>query len=762
MLKPTAHSNMRQVGGDFEPPRPRKRSSVDLGHSTVAASTPTSFMLGTERDVETHLDRQDSSRVGQGAAMDAGGQDSVYGVRSMDDSELAESAVQEDGSEPVDASLHRPETPRRRSTIRAFQTRRDESLGALSAVSGLTSEASGSPGKGKAAELVHCGRESHISQPLTPLSRASPGPYSGAPGSPRSISVNSLRHPEDEEYENGSQAVFSSGSEDSVDGGQYQHSSPGPLGLQLVMPSLTLPSRRPFTDRGKQLGRLKLLFAGASGSGKTSLIKSFVQNCSDIVHIDPQPVTTQESKSRSNSKAQPSSKATKKIGEIIASTKPYPQWWSEVEESQVLRRRKSSGEEVLERNVCFIDTPGYDNGSSMLEGMESVLQYIESQMQLTISTSAMHDHDLLSVLGGSGGTQVDAVLYLLPANTRPVDLEFIQQLGRLTNVIPLLSKTDLLQEDTKTQTRAQILEQMRSADISLLTLPDGAPPLFDVCSSPSNDLESMDASLLMASDYIQPLHHSDLPLLIDYLFEPSNVTFLKHLSARKLVSWRKSPPTRSFALTPSPLRTNLFAPTMPLSSNSSSSGRSALSPTSAALTYTSARLTDHKQREERMAQINLGNWAEGLRRNLAAERSRYESIANAEREKWLRERLQECVFDSKIVSNDKAVAYGAQRSQFSDMCSNITKTQKGSLSGRHDALDPFALMLWRRRALTALQVIGGFSILSAFALGLARTWQLDWEWLDGYGLSRLQSVFGFQLGSGPGAGATVGKVPSDW
>jgi hypothetical protein len=34
---------------------------------------------------------------------------------------------------------------------------------------------------------------------------------------------------------------------------------------QLIMPSLTMPDRRPFTERGKSMGRLKILVAGRKG-----------------------------------------------------------------------------------------------------------------------------------------------------------------------------------------------------------------------------------------------------------------------------------------------------------------------------------------------------------------------------------------------------------------------------------------------------------------------------------------------------------------
>ena len=35
---------------------------------------------------------------------------------------------------------------------------------------------------------------------------------------------------------------------------------------QLVMPSIRMPSRRPFTERGKTMGRLKVLIAGDTGT----------------------------------------------------------------------------------------------------------------------------------------------------------------------------------------------------------------------------------------------------------------------------------------------------------------------------------------------------------------------------------------------------------------------------------------------------------------------------------------------------------------
>lgn len=70
--------------------------------------------------------------------------------------------------------------------------------------------------------------------------------------------------------------------------------------------------------------------------------------------------------------------STKGITEVYASTKPYPTWWSEHEDSKVLRRRKSSTaatETVLERNICFVDTPGYGSGTSVCILYEDFIEH---------------------------------------------------------------------------------------------------------------------------------------------------------------------------------------------------------------------------------------------------------------------------------------------------------------------------------------------------------------------------------------------------
>jgi len=69
------------------------------------------------------------------------------------------------------------------------------------------------------------------------------------------------------------------------------------------------------------------------------------------------------------------------------------------------------GETVLERNICFIDTPG----SSPTWTEEHVVRYVESLLHKNASITALSDSELMNTLSGSGGgVQVDVVIYVVP------------------------------------------------------------------------------------------------------------------------------------------------------------------------------------------------------------------------------------------------------------------------------------------------------------------------------------------------------------
>lgn len=147
-----------------------------------------------------------------------------------------------------------------------------------------------------------------------------------------------------------------------------------------------------------------------------------VRSCEDIVHVDSMSTSTlsldySEGRSSHQHLTPTSSTSTSHISEIFASTRAYPTWWSELDESRILRRRKSNNEIVLERNLCFIDTPGFNESSAPQRAIDTVVEYIESLFWRNQSISTLRDGDVLSILSGNGGPQVDLVIYVLPSKS---------------------------------------------------------------------------------------------------------------------------------------------------------------------------------------------------------------------------------------------------------------------------------------------------------------------------------------------------------
>lgn len=118
------------------------------------------------------------------------------------------------------------------------------------------SRTSGSPILQQEPVLVPANLET--SQPITPLMLATSGPASAVSGisSRRGSVAASLSE------ESGSQALSMSME---LEPETYFCTEGNDRVPQLVMPSIKMPSRRPFTEEGKRIGRLKVLIAGDSG-----------------------------------------------------------------------------------------------------------------------------------------------------------------------------------------------------------------------------------------------------------------------------------------------------------------------------------------------------------------------------------------------------------------------------------------------------------------------------------------------------------------
>ncbi|KAL1997924.1 hypothetical protein VTN02DRAFT_417 [Thermoascus thermophilus] len=414
---------MRPAVPDVRPPRSRKPSVAEPvvpSWSGPRSAAPATFFLA--RDAP--LDHGDANSP----------RDSMYGVQSLENTISSAGLGASDHDGPDDDDNDDMPSTERRSTITPLDLHDDRPP------------------------------SSHLSlsRPITPLGLASSDGPSSLPSSPRSITDHSLP---DDMASPALLAVEDDGPGAAADG-HNGHDGPS----QLIMPRIKMPSRRPFTAKGRAMGRFKILVAGAPGSGKTSLVRSIVQACEDIVHVDPLPPHAPPAGASSRSRS--TAPGTPAISEIYASTKPYPPWWSDLEDSSLLRRRKGAGEVVLERNLCFVDPPG---GTPT----EAVAQYITQQLLRAVAAMQAGTVDLQHLLGGNGGSQVDAVLYLISQDTLPTDLDGMRKLCELSNVIPVIAKADLLSPSQIRELKASFHEAARTAGVQPFLFGDPPPEPHD-------------------------------------------------------------------------------------------------------------------------------------------------------------------------------------------------------------------------------------------------------------------------------------------
>ncbi|KAJ4340381.1 hypothetical protein N0V95_007521 [Ascochyta clinopodiicola] len=730
------------------PVKPRSRKPSMDRAAAPSNNSPTTFFLRSEQDMEQSL------AACQSTHSVARQRDSTYGVQSLADT--LEAAFGDEGT-----------TTRKKVDARSYAGSHSKHA-ARSASHGSSTDSTKSPESPSSSPLQKLKRKPSsrtTSTPLTPLNidAPSPLPTSATPSTPTSVSLHSLKLSDEGSVidEAGSQAITSSGEEEDDVETQQGASNSFP---QLVMPSIQMPTRRPFTVNGKNMGKLKILVAGRA----------------------------------------------------------------DVEETRVLRRRKSSIDTILERNICFVDTPGYIEGRSEQDDMNLVIEYMESLLYQTASMSTLEDGKMIEVVSGSGGILVDAVIYLLPPEVEDQDItkdvEFMQRLSALTNVLPVIAKSEMLTAQELITLKASVLARLQATSVkpflfgkplddALLAVqgldivhpletpttaiyagepkePDQFPfptPThpYAVSSAHGSDNEIMDASLLMSPDYVQPLMPSELSNLIEQVFNPESIAWLRYAAAKKFLAWRRkiklpgdsllvhglpqphSPTTASVGLTGTMLNRELFrpvpchllmifsaSPTPSVFSAASLSG--VLVPRSTSPFYsnlhspllssvagsptdpTAFSLTHYINKDTQASDIRVARWATDLHKSLRNERERFEDLQRNERAKWLLERVGEEVAAGTIITSD-----GAPRAEWAVVRHGNEKQGGGQRYGVAglDSKDPLGLCDFsdevRRRGVVLVQVLGGMSLLGAVGFAVVRICGVEmpegrlWAWLSG-------------------------------
>ena len=267
--------------------------------------------------------------------------------------------------------------------------------------------------------------------------------------------------------------------------------------------------------------------------------------------------------------------------------------------------------------------------------------------------------------------------------------------------------------------------------------PPTQPP-YTISTFPSKDDDTMDASLLMSPDYIQPLVPSELTYLVSQLFAPDTISWLRHSAAKKCIQWRATS-------NPTSKPQSLYEPLKSSFSASVSQSQFLNASVGATTSYALARITDHTQREEKFAQVRLANWAADLQRSLQRERAQFDSIARSERAVWLTERLGECVQDGTIIPLSQARQQSQIQDSWADALvkkSSVTYTRRTEEARVTDidVRDPLGLLHMnqelKRKGWIALKVVSSFGIIGGLALWVTRSlnggenelgfWSLDW------------------------------------
>jgi hypothetical protein len=293
----------------------------------------------------------------------------------------------------------------------------------------------------------------------------------------------------------------------------------------------------------------------------------------------------------------------------------------------------------------------------------------------------------------------------------------MKRLSELTNVLPVFAKSDSIVGDDLSRILGHVAERLRLAGLRLAHIDvegsehsmSSLSRVWPVSSATIRDDEVMDASLLMSSEYIQPLAASKLDELVNSIFHQDTAAWLRHSSAKKFLQRRRSNPAAMVLNYGSTLGQSLRPEEVSMLSTPSQSQVLVSNPNlpTTASPYTMARVRDHTHNEERQAQVHLARWATDLQRSLRNERERFERLQRDERRGWLIKKWEESA---------------GEKTQSQTLESQVAQARASYV----DYKDPLGLLAWddtiRARGLLVAKVLGSCGMVGAVIVWTMRTW----------------------------------------
>lgn len=584
---------------------------------------------------------------------------------------------------------------------------------------------------------------------MTPM-RMSPQRKSATPSTPRSGSPRSfqLSDIESNTEETSSQAVQSSS------GDEEPERMP-----QLVMPSLTMPARRAFTEAGKHIGRAKFMVVGhRRGIGSTSLIQNILRCSEHVVHVDhiaeqssfntkdSDLLSTSDGTDRLDHQTQTDEPAPYHFAEVLASTRMVPSWRSSnphSEHRRTFRKKSSVSEGSLDRNLTFIEAPALNSD----DAIKAVLDHVLACLQRSAHLESMTDSEIISMMSGDGSCHVTAVIYLFDPVLSECPLsglsvahqDFLRRISTYTNLVPVIGQADTISADAlqhRKEQVSQLLEQVEVRPYTLLGHSSASvrEPLA-ISSLPGDDNETIDASILMSSQYLAPLVASELDQLVENLVEPEALARMRYESSLRFLAWRQeslrdciehqrtnhliSPQlgyqTTDLASDGSFPENSSKSPMPHPSSSFSRSGSPAIpdsmTPLEAAAMGTSAlaRYNQQTQPTEPYRQVRLAKWAKDLQNSLQNQSRKYQKIYSLPISDWA---LSDDGHDHALVATK-----GGRRP---------ARGHLGGEVGVIDPRDPLGMLAFaqtfRLRGFWLVQIVGGCGIVGAVFYCVAKTW----------------------------------------